>query len=133
MAHTYTYRHRLQPSRYDANHYVVYLNEKEVKITSYDDDNNEVLVDGYAYTGTRLDGGTIIECDAWERNKIINGLLRLKYSQSEEDAIKTHRLEVLSASIEGITLNKSEEYAHEWQEFNETRAWAIAQADKWLE
>jgi hypothetical protein len=58
------------------------------------------------------------------RNNIVNAVIRGIYSQSEEDAIKTHQLEVLTGEI------SKDIYADEWRKFNELREKAKIIADE---
>ncbi len=75
------------------------------------------------------DGGTLIDVQQPNRASLINGIIRSRYTQSEEDAIKTHQIELLKdASIE-----KASAYEAEWAEFNTFREQAKAVVDGWLE
>lgn len=119
--------------KYDDTHFLVYLNE--VIIPDYEltsgtetEDGKPVIVTGYQYTGTFEDGGTLIECTEPDRNSIINGIIRTQYSQTEEDAIKTHQIELLK----GNANEKEAEYEQEWTEFNNFRNKSIQIVDEWL-
>ena len=70
----------------------------------------------------------MVEATASDRDSLINGLLRTRYSQTAEDAIKTHQIEVLTDSENP----KAEEYRAEWGEFNAFRKSAIASVDSIL-
>ena len=116
-------------SRYDANRCLVYLNEEVI--------DNHVPVDApedfkpvkaYAYTGPVEDGGTLIVAADDSRDSLVNGIIRSRYSQSEEDAIKTHQIELLKDS----TIEKAAAYEAEWVEFNAVREMAKATVDGWL-
>ncbi len=123
--------------KYDSNRYMVYLNE--VIIPDYvepsymeysaDDDYQPTPVTGYQYTGSERDGGTLIECKSPTRNELINGIIRSKYSQTEEDAIKTHQIQLLKADVNA---DKSAEYEAEWEQFNAFRETVKATVDGWL-
>ena len=63
------------------------------------------------------------------RDSLINGIIRSRYSQTEEDAIKTHQIEVLKDG--GIA--KAADYEVEWEAFSAFRTAAIATVDRWLE
>lgn len=89
---TAVYPQQMRPSRYDGAHFLCYLNESPAE---YKADEDAEPVAGFAYTGPMTDGGTLVECDEWERNKLINAVLRTRYLQTEEDAVKTHRLQLL--------------------------------------
>lgn len=118
-------------SRYDANRCLVYLNEEVI--------DNHVPVDApedfkpvtaYAYTGTEADGGTLIYAADDSRDSLVNGIIRSRYSQSEEDAIKTHQIELLKNPQ--TFSEKAADYEEEWVEFNAVREMAKATVDGWL-
>lgn len=117
--------------KYDDSRYMVYLNEEGVE--GYVPDTNEgeqapEPVNGYAYTGPEADGGTLIDAVSADRDSLINGIIRSRYTQTEEDAIKTHQIEVLRDG----SIPKAEEYNAEWEAFNSFRTSAIATVDRWL-
>ena len=116
-------------SRYDAKRCLVYLNEVVID-NHVPDDAPEGFepVTAYAYTGTEPDGGTLIEAADDTRDSLVNGIIRTRYSQSEEDAIKTHQIEVLKDA----TIEKAADYEAEWTEFNAVRDMAKATVDGWL-
>ena len=117
--------------KYDDKRYMVYLNEEI--IPDYvpevmQSDQVPEPVTAYAYTGTEVDGGTLIETISSDRDSLINGIIRSRYTQSEEDAIKTHQIELLK----NATLDKAADYEAEWAEFNAVREMAKATVDGWL-
>ena len=117
--------------RYDNRRYMVYLNEEV--IDNYipevrEGEKQPKPVTAYAYTGTEPDGGTLIEATSADRDSLINGIIRSRYTQSEEDAIKTHQIELLKNS----TIEKAAQYEQEWEEFNNLRQSAKAVVDGWL-
>lgn len=73
--------------KYDNTHYLLFLNEQEAEQT------NELgeKIKGYAYTGPRQDGSTLIEAQGVTpeniRGKFIAGLLGLKYSLDDQIAL----------------------------------------------
>ena len=73
--------------KYDDNHYLLFLEEKEAE----QKDKHGNTVNGYTYTGTEIDGSTLIEAkDVTAENmrgKFISGLIRKRYSQDEVEAI----------------------------------------------
>ena len=79
--------HRQNYSKYDDNHYLLFLEEKEAE----QKDEQGDTVNGYTYTGPRTDGSTLIEAkDVTAENmrgKFISGLIRKRYSQDEVEAI----------------------------------------------
>lgn len=116
--------------KYDENRYIVYLNETvipEYTLPSMDDAPQEPVT-GYSYTGSEPDGGTLIEATSADRDSLINGIIRTRYSQTEEDAIKTHQIELLKGNV----VEKTEKYEAEWNMFNEFRTNAIQTVDTWL-
>ena len=124
----------LQPrtfERYDNRRYMVYLNEEV--IDNYipevrEGEKQPKPVTAYAYTGTEPDGGTLIEATSADRDSLINGIIRSRYSQSEDDAIKTHQIELLKDG----SIEKAVVYEQEWTEFSTTRTMAKQTVDSWL-
>ena len=131
---TAVYPHRMRFSQYDGAHFLVYINEAPAQ---YKPDEESEAVPGFAYTGDQSDGGTLIECDALDRDKLINGIVRTRYLQTEEDAIKTHQIQVLQslAGLEAgeMSEEKAADYAQEWAEFQAFRQAAIEVVTGWLE
>lgn len=130
--HTAVYPQAQRPSRYDGAHFLCYLNESEAE---YKPDEDSEAVPGIAYSGDLEDGGTLVECDEWNRDKLINGIIRTRYLQTEEDAIKTHQIQLLQseAGIEGgeISEEKKAEYIQEWKDFQAFRQEVITLVDSW--
>lgn len=127
---TVVYPRSMRPSRYDEAHFLCYLNEAPAE---YKDEEGSEPVPGFSYTGTMGDGGTLVECDEWNRDKLINAVLRTQYMQTEEDAIKTHQLQVLQAKLGLAELSdeKVAEYEAEWDQFETARKKAIEVVDSW--
>ena len=116
-------------SRYDAKRCLVYLNEEVIDNHVPEDVPEDFKpVRAYAYTGTEEDGGTLIEAVDDSRDSLVNGIIRTRYSQSEEDAIKTHQIELLKDA----TIAKAADYEAEWAEFNAVREMAKTTVDGWL-
>lgn len=116
-------------SRYNDTQFLVYLNEEIIeKYVPEDAPEDFVPVTAYAYTGAEADGGTLISAVDDSRDSLINGILRTRYSQTEEDAIKTHQIIRLSDPA----CKKADEYANEWNVFNVEREYAIQVVDAWL-
>ena len=116
-------------SRFDSKRCLVYLNEEVIDNHVPEDAPEDFApITAYAYTGTEADGGTLIDAADDSRDSLVNGIIRSRYSQSAEDAIKTHQIELLKdASIE-----KAAAYEAEWVEFNAFRERAKAIVDGWL-
>ena len=123
------YTSRMSYSRYDDTHCLAYLNEEVVE-NYVPDDAPEGFepVTGYAYSGPEDDGGTMIDAANDSRDSLINGIIRSRYSQTEEDAIKTHQIMLLKDS----ECDKASEYASEWAAFCTERENAIRIVDGWL-
>ncbi len=126
------YPRQMRPSKYDGAHFLCYLDEKPA---AFKPDDSSEAVDGFSYTGTMPDGGTLVECDEWNRDKLINGIIRTKYLQTEEDALKTHQIQLLQAEAGleggGLSDEKKAEYISEWQEFQAFRQEAIDLVNGW--
>lgn len=126
------YPRQMRPTKYDGAHFLCYLNEKPA---TYKPDENSDPIDGFSYTGPMPDGGTLIDCDEWNRDKLINGIIRSKYLQTEEDAIKTHQIQLLQAKagmgIGALPDDKAAEYMNEWNEFQIFRQNAINLVNSW--
>lgn len=128
---TAIYTERRTFEKYDDTHYIVYMGEQI--IPGYVPDTVEGQpapnpVTGYSYTGTETDGGTLIVSADADRDSLINGIIRSRYTQTEEDAIKTHQIELLKDA----TITKADEYEEEWDTFNVFRTSAISIVDGWL-
>lgn len=126
------YTERKTLVKYDDNRYMAYLNEEVIE--DYvpevrDGEESPEPVTGYAYTGTEPDGGTLIASGDMSRDSLINGIIRSRYSQTEEDAIKTHQIELFKSP----DIPKAEDYEAEWEAFNAFRTDAIVTVDRWLE
>lgn len=126
------YPRQMRPSKYDGAHFLCYLNEKPA---TYKPDEASEPMEGYSYTGSMPDAGTLIECDEWNRDKLVNGIIRSKYLQTEEDAIKTHQIQLLQAKdgmeIGALPDDKAAEYVNEWNEFQAFRQNAINLVNSW--
>ena len=118
-------------SRYDSKRCLVYLNEEVIDNHVPEDAPEDFApITAYAYTGTEADGGTLIDAADDSRDSLVNGIIRSRYSQSAEDAIKTHQIELLKNPQS--FMEKASEYEAEWIEFNAVREMAKATVDGWL-
>lgn len=84
------YLQRLKYQKYDEGRHILYLNEE--KIEGYVPDNPQngeeaVPCTAYSYEGPELDGGTIINAEKASYDDFVAGLIRLKYSQNQVEAI----------------------------------------------
>ncbi len=119
--------------RYNSSQVLIYLNETITEDYIPTDVDEGVELEprtAYEYEGTLSDGGTLIDCSEITKDNLINGIIRTKYSQSDEDAIKTHRLQSLGDELDSETLA---EYADEWRTFNTWREYAKTIVTAWLE
>ena len=126
------YTERKTLVKYDDSRYMAYLNEEIVENyvpEGREGENVPEPVTGYASTGTEPDGGTLIAAADMSRDSLINGIIRSRYTQTEEDAIKTHQIEL----FKNPDIPKAGDYEAEWEAFNAFRAEAITTVDRWLE
>lgn len=115
--------------KYNDKQVLAYLNEEEVENYIPEDAPEDTEpVTGYAYTGTEEDGGTLLDSDGADRDSLINAVIRTRYSQTEEDAIKTHQILLL----QNPDHEKKSEYQSEWAQFLIERQYAIDTVDAWL-
>ena len=82
------YTERKSFVKYDDKHFVLYLNEQPAVLTNEETGEEK---EGYSYTGTMPDGGTLIEAegvnDSNRRAKFISGLLGTEYTIDAQIAI----------------------------------------------
>jgi hypothetical protein len=117
--HSFTYTERRTFGKFDANNIIGYLEEERVPDFLPEGADQPTL--GYKYTGTEKDGGTVMPCtDPTSYPEVTNAIIRSKYSESDEMAIHRHHG------------NDPEEYAEEWQEYNDFCESAKALAKNWL-
>lgn len=89
----YTYQKTYE--KFDAEHFVLYLNEEIVVDYVPEVRGNEETPEpcvGYSYTGNMPDGGTLIEAKGATYNEFVSGLIRVKYSADEVEAITLNKL-----------------------------------------
>lgn len=84
------YLDRRKFDKFDDNHFIVYLNEET--IPEYVPEVMEGQTEpepctAYAYSGSEKDGGTIIEATSAQYDDFVAGLVRLKFSQNQVEAI----------------------------------------------
>lgn len=117
--YSFTYTERRTFGKFDANNIIGYLEEERVPDFLPEGADQPTL--GYKYTGTEKDGGTVMPCtDPTSYPEVTNAIIRSKYSESDEMAIHRHHG------------NDPEEYAEEWQEYNDFCESAKALAKNWL-
>lgn len=119
--------------KYDEGRVLLFLREKEVKgyvnDTSMSTDEKSEPQDGFTYTGTESDGGTLVETKTTCRDGLIDAIIRSEYSESQEDAIKTHKLMILDMDDNDP---QKESYQAEWQQFCDWQKYAKSTVDSWL-
>ena len=117
--HSFIYTERRTFGKFDANSIIGYLEEE--RVPDFLPEGAEQPTLGYKYTGTEKDGGTVMPCtDPTSYPEVTNAIIRSKYSESDEMAIHRHHG------------NNPEEYAEEWQEYNDFCESAKALAKDWL-
>lgn len=84
------YLDRRKFDKFDDNHFIVYLNEET--IPEYVPEVMEGQPEpepctAYAYSGSEKGGGTIIEATSAQYDDFVAGLVRLKFSQNQVEAI----------------------------------------------
>lgn len=134
MAETYSavYPQKKTMLKYGNGKIIAYLQEKPM--ANYLPDNameSQQPFDGFQYTGTERDGGTILDCpDAGNYDDVVNALIRASYSQSTEDSIYRHQI----AISQGLITDESEKekYENEFASFNKCCEEAKALAKSWL-
>lgn len=124
--------------RYNDTQVVAYLNEEVIEGYIPEDAPKDFEpVKAYAYSGDMEDGGTLINAGNDNRDTLINGIIRSRYTQSEEDAIKTHQLMVATPIVMENSVAQQEwderrfRYESEWKAFLVEREYAIMTVDSW--
>ena len=83
------YLQRMKYQKYDDNRHILYLNEKKIEgyvpESDHGEDSNPCTA--YSYEGPELDGGTLINAEKAGYDDFVAGLVRLKYSQNQVEAI----------------------------------------------
>ena len=74
--------------KFDNEHYLLYLNEEEAEVKNEETGES---VQGFAYTGSHPDGGTLVEAkdvtDENRRAKFVAGLIGTEYDIDSQIAI----------------------------------------------
>lgn len=86
--HTVSYIERKNFVKFDDEHYLLYLNEETAEVKNEETGES---VQGYAYTGSHPDGGTLVEAkdvnDDNRRAKFVAGLIGTEYDIDSQIAI----------------------------------------------
>lgn len=110
---------RMSYVKYDDNHYLLYLNEK--RVDDYHPDNagesagDDQTVTAYSYEGDEPDGSTKIEAKSANYKDFVTGIVRMKYSQND---------------VEAILCNQGDGNAEHAKEYDDFQAWR-EQAKQW--
>jgi hypothetical protein len=110
---------RMSYVKYDDNHYLLYLNEK--RVDDYHPDNagesagDDKTVTAYSYEGDEPDGSTKIEAKSANYKDFVTGIVRMKYSQND---------------VEAILCNHGDGNAEHAKEYDDFQAWR-EQAKVW--
>lgn len=110
---------RMSYVKYDDNHYLLYLNEK--RVDDYHPDNagesagDNKTVTAYSYEGDEPDGSTKIEAKSANYKDFVTGIVRMKYSQND---------------VEAILCNHGDGNAEHAKEYDDFQAWR-EQAKVW--
>jgi hypothetical protein len=74
--------------KFDDEHYLLYLNEEQAEVKNEETGD---IMQGYAYTGSQPDGGTLVEAkdvtDDNRRAKFVAGLIGTEYDIDSQIAI----------------------------------------------
>lgn len=95
--------------KFDDKHYLLYLNEEQAEVKNEETGD---AVQGYAYTGSQPDGGTLVEVkdvtDDNRRAKFVAGLIGTEYDIDSQIAILANG-------------NDTDQHAQELKDFEDTR------------
>jgi hypothetical protein len=119
------YVERKKYTKYDSEHYLLYLNEETAEQKAEDGKTSS----GYTYTGDMEDGGTLIEAKSATYPEFINGLIRKEYDASAESAVQSNRLVALIEPKH----ERASEYIANWEVFQTYREKCKRQAKVLLE
>jgi hypothetical protein len=116
---TSNYPQRRAFAKFDDRHYLLYLGEQAVEYVPEHDSYNEnpKPINGFSYTGEMGDGSTMITATEASYGAFVSGLIRLKYSADQSEALVANML----TAIEGNAHPKAGEFAQEWGDFQAYR------------
>lgn len=107
--HTVCYIQRKNYVKFDNEHYLLYLNEEKAEVKNEETGES---VQGFAYTGSHSDGGTLVEAkdvtDENRRAKFVAGLIGTEYDIDSQIAILANG-------------NDTDQHAEELKAFEENR------------
>ena len=124
MNYTANYPEKRTFAPFDKEHYLLYLGETPVsyvpdvdlRIVAGTNESPEP-VEGFSYTGTYPDGGTLIEAKEATYEAFVSGLIRKRYSADEVEALQANMVETLVNPAHPRT----EEFTQLWGEFQQYR------------
>lgn len=124
MNYTVNYPEKRTFAPFDKEQYLLYLGENPVTYvpdapTIAAGETRESLepVEGYSYTGTYPDGGTLIEAKEATYEAFVSGLIRRRYSADEVEALQANMVETLVNPAHP----RAEEFTQLWGEFQQYR------------
>lgn len=94
-------------TKYDNEHYLLYLNEEET--TKVLEEGSEA-VNGFEYSGNFEDGGTMIKAKDATYDQFVSGLIRTRYSADQVEAI--------ILNIQSNNIDRELEFIEELNELN---------------
>lgn len=122
-------------SQFDREQFLLYLGEKPVTYTPEvvamaTDEAAPIAepVDGFSYTGTHPDGGTLIRAKEATYDAFVSGLIRQRYSSDEVEALQANMVEALLDKENP----RAVEFTQKWEEFQQYRNECKASAKKVL-
>ncbi len=121
---TSNYPQRKAFTKFDDRHYLLYLGEKSVEYlpehvgpAEGEAAENPEPVKGYSYTGGMGDGSTIIAATEASYGAFASGLIRLKYSADDSEALQANML----IAIRNSDHPRAGEFVQKWDEFQAYR------------
>lgn len=122
MNYTAIYPEKRTFEKFDQQHFILYLNESEVTYNAEShategDDVNQEPINGFSYTGTLEDGGTKIVANVSTYDAFVAGLIRLRYSSNDSEALQANMM----ASLINSEHIKAVQYSQEWEQFQAYR------------
>lgn len=123
MNYTVNYPKKRTFVPFDEEHYLLYLGETPVTYAAEPAlivEGEAVApepVDGYSYSGTYPDGGTLIRATEATYDAFVSGLIRRRYSADEVEALQANMVETLVNPEHP----RAEEFAQKWEEFQKYR------------
>lgn len=123
MKYTVNYPQKRTFVPFDEEHYLLYLGETPVTYAAEPAmivEGEAVApepVDGYSYSGTYPDGGTLICATEATYDAFVSGLIRRRYSADEVEALQANMVETLVNPEHP----RAEEFTQKWEEFQKYR------------